>query len=216
MRRIFGPRSTLEPRFIASTPGEIEELFGSRVPDLPEGPLGPAAGETFLVDLHGPIRKSLRELLEHIYRGLSGIGGGDQVGFAAGKDAAPFDRFEEVLEQVLATILEQERRLGLMNLFWLAHSKAVAEVLQEFFSQHGVKLDIKYQMHPFLSGVHRNALDRVWARFKHRNGNTVRQNLGADFSTGLIDCIIDDQLPFTETSLARVNSQQIWWTTTVA
>jgi len=209
MRRIFGPRSTLEPRFIASTPGEIEELFGSRVPDLPEGPLGAAAGETFLVDLHGPIRKSLRELLEHIYRGLSGIGGGDQVGFTAGKDAAPFDRFEEVLEQVLAAILEQERRLGLMNLFWLAHSKAVSEVLQEFFSQHGVKPDLKYQMHPFLSGVHRNAVDRVWARFKHRNGNTVRQNLGADYSTALIDCIIDDQLPFTETSLARVNFQQI-------
>ena len=209
MRRIFGPRSHLEPRFIASTLGEIEELFGSRVPDLPEGPLGPAAGETFLVDLYGPIRKSLRELVEHIYRGLSWSGGGEQAAFAAGKDAAAFDQFEQVLETVLDTIVEQERRLGLMNLFWLAHSKAVAEVLQEFFSQHGVKVDIKYQMHPFLSGVHRNALDRVWARFKHRKGNTLRQNLGADFSTALIDCIIDDQLPLTETSLTRLNFQQI-------
>ncbi len=184
MRRIFGLRSTLEPRFIASTPGEIEELFGSRVPDLPEGPLGAAAGETFLVDLHGPIRKSLRELLEHIYRGLSGIGGGDQVGFAAGKDAAPFDRFEEVLEQVLAAILEQERRLGLMNLFWLAHSKAVSEVLQEFFSQHGVKPDLKYQMHPFLSGVHRNALDRVWAEAQRTfNESVADQHRDFDIAT---------------------------------
>lgn len=209
MRRMFGGRSNLEPRFIAGTTRETEELFGGRIPDLPEGPFGPTAGDRFLVDLYRPIRKSLRELVEHIYRGLAWPDAGEQAAFAAGRDAGAFDRFEEVLEQVLDTIVEQERRLGLMNLFWLAHSKGVAEVLQEFFSQPGVKLDIKYQMHPFLSGVHRNVRDRVWARFKHRNGNTLRQNLGADFNTALIDCIIDDQLPFTETSLARVHFQQI-------
>ena len=209
MRRAFGEGSHLEPRFIGGTLGEIEQLFGSGIPDLPEGPLGPVMGETFLVDLFPPIRKSLRDLVEHIYRGLSGDGGGDQANFATGKDAAPFDHFEQVLEGVLATIVEQERRLGLLNLFWLAHSKAVAEVLQEFFSQPGVKVGIKYQMHPFLKGVHRNPLERVWARFKHRNGNSLRQNLGAGFNTALIDCIIDDQLPFTEVSAARLNFQQI-------
>jgi class 3 adenylate cyclase len=208
MRRIFGPRSTVEPRFVRGTLGELEELFGSRVPELPEGPLGSAEQEAYHVDLFPPIRKSLRDLIEHIYRGLS-AGGEEQATFASGKDAAAFDAFEQVLEKVLAAVVEQERRLGLMNLFWLAHSKVVAEVLQEFFSQQGVKLGIKYQMHPFLAGVHRNARDRVWARFKHQNGNTLRQNLGADFNTALIDCIIDDQLPFTETSLARVNFQQI-------
>jgi class 3 adenylate cyclase len=96
-----------------------------------------------------------------------------------------------------------------MNLFWLAHSKAVAEVLQDFFSQPRIKLDLKYQMHPFLQGVHRNALERVWARFKHRDGNPLRQNLGTDFNAALIDCIIDDQIPFTETSLARLTFPQL-------
>ena len=208
MRRIFGARSPLEPRFIAGTVGEIEELFGSGIPDLPEGPAGSAPGERFLVDLFPPIRKSLRDLVEHIYRGLS-AGSGEQSAFASGKDAAAFDEFEQVLEKVLAAIVEQERRLGLMNLFWLGHSKVVADVLQEFFSQQGVKLNIKYQVHPFLAGVHRNPLDRVWARFKHQNGNTLRQNLGADFNTALIDCIIDDQLPLTEPSSLRLNFQQI-------
>lgn len=209
MRRIFGSRSRLEPRFIANSPGEIESLFGGGLPDLPEGPFGPSAGETFLVDLYGPLRKSLRELVEHIYRGLTAFGGGEQAAFAAGRGVTVFDRFEQVLETVLDTVVEQERRLGLMNLFWLAHSRSVAEVLHEFFSQQGTKLDIKYQMHPFLRSVHRNALDRVWARFKHRNGNALRQNLGADFNTAFIDCIVDDQLPFTETGLARVNFQHI-------
>jgi len=81
-------------------------------------------------------------LVEHIYRGLS-TGSAEQRAFASGKDGAAFDQFEQVLEKVLAAIVEQERRLGLMNLFWLAHSKVAAEVLQEFFSQQGIKLSIK-------------------------------------------------------------------------
>ncbi len=208
MRRFFGVGASAEPRFISGTVGEIEDLFGGAIPDLPEGPAGSASAERFLVDVFPPIRKSLRELVEHIYRGIS-AGGGEQSAFVSGKDAGAFDRFEQVLEKVLAVVVEQERRLGLMNLFWLAHSKVAADVLQEVFSQPSVKLSIKYQMHPFLAGVHRNALDRVWARFKHQDGNALRQNLGGDFNTALIDCIVDDQLPFTETSLGRLNFQQI-------
>jgi len=208
MRRIFGVPASAERRFIAGTVGETEELFGGATPALPEGPAGSAPGERFLVDLFPPIRKSLRELIEHIYRGLS-AGSGEQGAFGSGKDAAVFDQFEQALEKVLAAIVEQERRLGLMNLFWLAHSKVAADVLQEFFSQQGVRLNIKYQMHPFLAGVHRNPLDRVWARFKHQNGNALRQNLGGDFNTTLIDCIVDDQLALTETSVGRLNFQQV-------
>ena len=141
-----------------------------------------------------------------MYRGLSEqAAGGSLSDFAKGRSAAPLDNFERSLESLLAFIVEQERRLGLMNLFWLAHSKAVAELLQDFFSQSGVKPDIKYQMHPFLQGVHRNALERVWARYKHHQGNTLRRNLGADYNIALLDCIIDDQLPLTEVSLGRLN-----------
>ena len=208
MRRFFGAGSFGEPRFISDTVEEIDALFGSATPELPAGPAGSTPGERFLVDLFPPIRKSLRDLVEHIYRGLS-AGGGEQAAFASGKDAGAFDRFEEVLEKVLAAIVAQERRLGLMNLFWLAHSKVAADVLQEVFSSPGVKLSIKYQMHPFLAGVHRNALERVWARFRHRNGNALRQNLGGDFNMALIDCIVDDQLPLTETNPARLNFQQV-------
>jgi class 3 adenylate cyclase len=206
---MFEARPDVEARFVAGTSRDVEELFGGRVPELPEGPLDLGAGETFLVDLFPPIRKSLRELVEHIYRGLSDAGGAEQAAFAAGKGAGVFDHFEQILEAVLATIVEQERRLGLMNLFWLAHSKSVGDVLQEFFSLPGVKLHVKYQMHPFLQGTHRSALERVWARFKHHNGNALRQNLGGTFNTALIDCIIDDQLPLTETGLTRLNFQQI-------
>jgi class 3 adenylate cyclase len=209
MQRIFGVRSGLEPRFILGTLAEVEELFGGRVPELPDGPLGPVGGEAFLVDLYPPIRKSFRELLEHLYWGLTAAASGEQTGFTQGKNDAPLDRFERVLETVLSSVIEQERRLGLMNLFWLAHARVVAELLQEFFAQPNVKPDLKYQMHPFLQGVHRNALERVWIRFRHLKGNVVRQNLGAGFTTALIDSIIDDQLPLTETSIVRLNFAQV-------
>ena len=210
MRRIFEGRSDLDPRFFAGNVREVEELFGARIPDLPEGPIGSSGGESFLVDLFPPVRKSLRELIEFIYRGLSEqAAGGSLSDFARGRTAAPLDGFEQALESLLAFIVEQERRLGLMNLFWLAHSKAVAELLQEYFSQAGVKPELKYRMHPFLQGVHRNAFERLLARYKHHQGNTLRRNLGADFSTALIDCIIDDQLPLTEVRLGRLNFGQI-------
>ena len=210
MRRIFEARSGLETKFIAGTVREIEELFGSRIPELPEGPIGSAGDETFLVDLFPPLRKSLWELIEFIHRGLSEQSAkARQAAFAQGRSAAPLDNFEQVLETVLAFIIEQERRLGLMNLFWLAHSKSVAELLQEFFTQSGVKPDIKYQMHPFLQGAHRNAFERIWTRYKHRQGNVLRRNLGVDYNTALINCIIDDQLPLTEVSLAHLNFSQI-------
>ncbi|HEX7628747.1 MAG TPA: hypothetical protein VF431_00260, partial [Candidatus Methylomirabilis sp.] len=177
MRRIFEARSGLETKFIAGTVREIEELFGSRIPELPEGPIGSAGNEVFLVDLFPPLRKSLWELIEFIHRGLSEQSvDARQVAFAQGRSAAPLDNFEQVLESLLAFIIEQERRLGLMNLFWLAHSKAVAELVQEFFTRSGVKPDIKYQMHPFLQGAHRNAFERIWARYKHRQGNVLRRN----------------------------------------
>lgn len=209
MRRLFETPPAAELRFVSGTVRDVEELFGGRVPELPEAPLERGGDETFLVDLFPPIRKSLRELIEHIYRGLADAGGAEHTAFAAGKGAGAFDQFEGNLETVLATIVEQERRLGLMNLFWLAHSKSVADVLHEVFSLPGAKQSIKYQMHPFLQGVHRSALERVWARFKHHNGNALRQNLGADFNTALIDCVIDDQLPFTERDVTRLNFQQV-------
>lgn len=210
MRRIFEGRADLEPRFFAGTVHEVEELFGSRIPELPEGPIGAPGGESFLVDLYPAVRKSLRELIEFLYRGLTEQAApGSLSDFGRGRSAAALDGFERALESLLAFIVEQERRLGLMNLFWLAHSKTAAELLHEYFSQPGVKPDLKYRMHPFLQGVHRNAFERLLARYKHHQGNTLRRNLGADFQSGLIDCIIDDQLPLTEVSPSRLSFGQV-------
>lgn len=205
MRTILENLASHEPRFIEGTARELEELFGSRVPELPEGQLAREEADALLVDLYPGLSQALRDLVESIYRALVEKEGGKDFALERGRAETPFRRFEEVLEAVLATIIQRERRLGLLNLFWLAHSKHAAALIQEVFARPGVKINIKYQMHPLLQGAYRNTLARVWTQFKSQGGSRLRRNLGADFNSSLIDCIIDDQLPLTETSLGRVN-----------
>ena len=213
MRTFFESRTDLSPRYIEGTGPELEELFGSPVPELPEGQLAPEQGEALFVDLHPGLRTAFREMVEHAYRSLVAKRGKDaetETPFAwGGGPGTPYSRFEEALNAILTNILERERRLGLLNLFWLAHSRDAAEVIQDFFSQPGIKIDIKYQMHPLLQGSYRNARNRAWTWFKGQKGDKLRYNLGSRFNPRLIECIIDDQLPLTEVSMARLNLAQV-------
>jgi class 3 adenylate cyclase len=213
MRRFFEKRTDLSPRYIEGVPWELEELFGAPLPQLPESHVSAEHGETILVALHPSVRAALRDLVESAYRTLTAKKGrdtGGEVSFwssaGAGNASA---RFEEVFGALLISILERERRLGLFNLFWLAHSKDAADAIHEFFSQPGIKIDIKYQMYPVLQGSYRNARNAVWARFKSQGKNRLRYSLGSRFNPRLMDCIIDDQLPLTEVSLARLNPAQV-------
>lgn len=205
MRTILESLASREPRFIEGSARELEELFGSRVPELPEVQLAPDESDALFVDLHPGLAQALRDLIETIYQVLAEREGDRDASLDRRRMDSPFQRFEETLEAILATIIERERRLGLLNLFWLAHSKHAAGLVQEVFSRPGVKVSIKYQIHPLLQGAYRNAFARVWTRFRSQGGATLSRNLGADFNPSLIDCVIDDQLPLTETSLARLN-----------
>jgi class 3 adenylate cyclase len=213
MHTFFERRSDLEPRFIEGSIPELEELFGSPLPDLPEAHSPAGESEALLVDIHPGVRTALREAVEFTYRSLADrhpAGAGEPGGgpLASGT-GTPYGRFENALDAILTAILQQERRLGLLNLFWVAHSRDAAEVIQEFFSQPGIKIHVKYQMHPLLQGVYRNARNRAWTRFKSYRRDKLRYNLGSRFNPRLIDCIIDDQLPLTEPSLARLNLAQV-------
>jgi class 3 adenylate cyclase len=213
MRTFFEYRTDLAPRYIEGTVAELRDLFGSPVPELPEGPLTPEQGEALLVDLHPGLRTACRELVEYTYHMLvtrRGKDAGVETLFAWGSSpGTPYKRFEEALNAILANILERERRLGLLNLFWLAHSRDTAELIQDFFSQPGVKIDVKYQMHPLLQGAYRNARNRAWTWFKSQKGDKLRYNLGSRFNPRLIECIIDDQLPLTEVSMTHLNLAQV-------
>ena len=212
MHTFFERRGDAEPRFIEGSVSELEELFGSPLPELPEAYPISGESEALLVDIHPGLRSALREVVEFIYRALAerrtpgGAGAAAQLESGTG---TPYSRFEGALDALLTAILHQERRLGLLNLFWVAHSRDAAEVISEFFAQPGIKIAVKYQMHPLLQGAYRNGRNRAWTRFKSQRQDKLRYNLGSNFNPRLIDCIIDDQLPLTEPSLARLNLTQV-------
>jgi len=213
MRTLFESRTDLSLRYIEGTVPELDELFGSPLPELPVGDLTPGQGEAPLADVHPGLRNAFREMVEHAYRTLSAKRGKDAEAegpFAwGGGPGTAYNRFEDALHAILTNILERERRLGLLNLFWLAHSRDAAEIIQDFFSQPGIKIDVKYQMHPLLRGSYRNARNKTWTWFKSQKGDKLRYNLGSRFNPRLIECIIDDQLPLTEVSMARLNLAQV-------
>lgn len=213
MRTFFESRTELAPRYIEGTVPELEELFGSPIPELPEGHHAAEQGDALLVELHPGLRSVLRELVDHAYHTLAATRSKDRradepAAWGSGP-GTPYSRFEETLNAILTNILERERRLGLLNLFWLAHSREAAEVVRDFFSQPGIKIDIKYQMHPLLRGAYRNARGKAWTWFKSQKGDKLRYNLGSRFNPRLIDAIIDDQLPLTEVSVAQLNLAQV-------
>jgi hypothetical protein len=165
MHTFFERRSDSEPRFIEGSVAELEELFGSPLPELPEAHPLSGESEALLVDIHPGLRTALRKVVEFIYRSLADrhtAGAGDAgSGQLAGGTGTPYNRFENALDAILTAILHQERRLGLLNLFWVAHSRDAAEIIHEFFNQPGIKIHVKYQMHPLLQGVYRNARNRA-------------------------------------------------------
>jgi class 3 adenylate cyclase len=199
MRRLLERRTDWEPRFLEGTGRELEELFGGRLPQLP------GREPAFLVDLHPGLRKTLRDLLESIGQSLTAKTPGARP---PGADEA-FGRFEEALETLLTTIIERERRLGLFNLFWLAHSRDVAELIQELSGRPGVPAGLKYRIHPLVQGSYRNALARLWARARSRPDLLVQRHLGADYNPSLLDAVVDDQLPLIEPSAAQLNFAQV-------
>lgn len=207
MRAFFTPATTLPTRFIQGTIREVEELFGSNLPELPEGQSTTGQPESLVVDLHSGLKKAAAELIEYFYRTLTAKQPAEmpRVGFLDRPANDPYSRYAYLLGQILTNIIENERRLGLLNLFWLAHSTEVAEVIAAFFGQPAVKVHVKYRLHPLLSGMYRNVHNLVWMQFKSQKAQRLKYNMGADFNGSLIDCIIDDQLPLTEGGIARVN-----------
>ncbi|MGH7375808.1 MAG: adenylate/guanylate cyclase domain-containing protein [Candidatus Methylomirabilales bacterium] len=194
-------------RFIEGRLEEAAELFGTNLPRLPEGHTATGADPILVVELHSGLKVRAAAFIAATYESLAerripDPRPGTTPG-AAGDHAQ--GAYLTLLTEITSNIIANERRLGLLNLFWLAHSKEVAEVVEEFFQRERPKGHIKYQMHPLLRGFYRNAHRMVWQRFRGAAPERLRYNLGDDFNQSLIESIFDDQLPLTEPSIAQLN-----------
>jgi class 3 adenylate cyclase len=190
-------------RFIAGTTAEAESLLGSPLPLLPP-PDRDGARSVFAVRFHPQLHLLLDRFLQSLLREIGGEGAPGR----AESGSRDQGEYEAALGRVLRAVRAHDRRLGLVNLFWVAHSKAVAESLRELQQRNAAVRQLKYSLHPLLSSFYRR-LDQA-ARRTMEQADAQRAALlaGAVENTSLVDAIIDDGFAFTEMGIANVDFNQ--------
>jgi class 3 adenylate cyclase len=188
-------------RFVAGGLPEIEALFGSPLPLLPR-PEPDASGETWIVRFH----PRLRTLLGRFLQGLLGQIGGEPP---ARNDAVQKDQkeYEAALRRLLASVRGTDRRQGLTNLFWLAHTLDAALTLREMERKTPAVRKLKYSLHPLLSSFYRRV--DLAGRRDAETADPEREGLfGSEENPSLVEALIEDGFAFTEPSIADLDFNQ--------
>ncbi len=186
-------------RFLAGTVAEAEALLGTPLPSLPPPELE-GGREVFIVRFHPHLRTLLIRYLQALLRQIGGEpaprGGGD------GKEQA---EYEAALGRLLGSVRAGDRRLGLLNLCWLALSKDVAECLRELESKNPAVKKLKYSLHPLLSSSYRRLDQAAQKDFERADPARAAFLAGPSENCSLVEAIIEDGFAFTEASIGDLD-----------
>jgi class 3 adenylate cyclase len=183
-------------RFVGGGLIEAEALLGSPLPRLP-APEREGAVDVYFVNVHPRLRTLLRRFVQGL---LSQIGVASSGRTDAAKDQA---EYEAALGRLLRSVRAVDRRQGLLNLFWLAHSRDVAEFLRELETRTPAVKKAKYSLHPLLSSVYRR-LDQE-SRKAPSDGMGM---LSAHDNPSIVESVIEDGFAMTELAAADLDFTQ--------
>jgi class 3 adenylate cyclase len=186
-------------RFLGGGIVEAESLLGSPLPRLP---IPEQEGErlVFYVNFHPRLRTLARRFILDLLGQIGIALPGSPSRGDSGRDQA---EYEAALARVLRSARSADRRRGLPNLFWLAHTKDIAEYLKELESKAPALRRAKYSLHPLLSSLFRR-LDQD-AR-KEMNKEQIR--LFGSEAPALTEAVLDDGFAFTEVSVSDLDFNQ--------
>ncbi len=178
-------------RFVAGGLAEVEDLFGSPLPDLPA--LERDDGRSvFLVHVHSRLRSLQLRFLE---AQLGQIGAITLRGGDPGRD---YSEYEAALVRVVRSVRQADRRQGLLNLFWLVHSRHSGEHLRTLEARSPALRRAKQSLFPLLQSFYRR-VDQDCRRAREGEALVSGEN------TSLVDSIVDDGLAFTEISVSDLD-----------
>ncbi len=186
-------------RFVAGGLPEAEALLGSPLPLLPP-PEIERGQPVFLIKCH----PQLRSLAQRTIQGLLAQIGLDLPRTASaratgdGKDQADY---ETTLTRVLRSARASDRRLGLSNLFWLAHTKEVTDIVRELEARTPAMRKLKYSLHPLLSSFYRRIEQSVRRDVARMDPERQAVLTGSKDNLALIDALLEDGFAFTEASI---------------
>ena len=146
-------------RFLSGGLPEAEGLLGSPLPSLPL-PDVEGGRPVYHVKFHPQLRNLLMRYLLSLLREIGADLPGAPRAQANGKEAL---EYEVTLERMMRAVRVADRRVGLVNLCWLAHSRDVAECLRELEGKYPSVKKLKYSLHPLLSSFYKR-LDQVVRR----------------------------------------------------
>ncbi len=179
-------------RYLAGGLAEAEELFGSPLPDLP-APERDEGRDVYFVHVHSRLRILQQRFLE---AQLGQIGA---LTIRTGDPARDFAEYEAALVRVVQSVRQGDRRQGLLNLFWLAHSLEAAEHLRALEMRSQSLRKGKQSLFPLLQSFYRR-IDQDCRR--PREGEAP---IAAGENASLVGSIIDDGFAFTETTAADLD-----------
>ena len=193
-------------RFLTGGLAEVEGLFGSPLPPLPpmerEGDR-----QAFFVRFHPQFRSLLQR---YLYGLLREIGGESAMGPARAAEAGGRDHgeFEAALGQLLRSVRANDRRMGLNNLFWLAHSRDVAEALRDLEAKSPPVRKLKYSLHPLLSSLYRRLDQQARRATEQADPVSAAFRAGTLENGSLVEALLEDGLAFLEPSVAELDFNQ--------
>ena len=189
--------------FLLGTPAEHVLLFGVPLPELPPGDSDAGGrGERITVETSPRLREAFARWVAAADHGLT-------AGPGAGAPDAEAERaYHGLLAEALRAAGAADRRQGLVNLFWLAHSREIAEEVERHFGTAGRDAGGRYRLYALLAGILRRAdeVSRVAAARPQQSILDFRRGRGSD---ALVRSVIDDQLTLTESDPRRFDPERV-------
>jgi class 3 adenylate cyclase len=189
-------------RFVAGGIPEAESLFGAPLPLLPPHEVEDGR-EVFLVRFHPRMRTLLQKFLSSL---MAEISNQTPVPGVAREDTARVQaEYESALHRLLQSVRAGDRRLGLMNLFWLAHTRDLADCLREAEAKNPAVKKLKYFLHPLLSSFYRRVDQSARREFEKSDPGRAMFLAGDAESSTVVDSLLDDGLAFTERTISDLD-----------
>ena len=187
-------------RFVAGGMAEAESLLGSPLPRLPPAEADDGGHIFYGVRFDPELRAGLQKFLGSL---LTQIGAAPPAN-GRGRTDPPEKiqaEYEASLGRLLRSVRSSDRRQGLLNLFWLAHTLGAAQHLRELESRDPALRKAKYSLHPLLSSFYRRVDSLARREVERANPDQVAFLAGGAENVSLVDSLIEDGFAFTEVSI---------------
>jgi class 3 adenylate cyclase len=187
-------------RFVGGGLSEVEALLGTPLPQIPP-PEMEEGRAVFCVRFHPHLRTLLTRFLLGLLREIGAEPGAGKLQ-GGGREQG---EYESALARVLRSVRATDRRMGLNNLFWLAHTRDLAECLREMEAKNPAVRKLKYSLHPLLSSFYRRLEQSARRAGEQPHPDQVAFLAGSAENPSLVDALIEDGFAFTELSISDLD-----------